>query len=47
MMWTCGSESTLAQCYVACWACGSGSLMSGLGMWTLQTNSNLEESPGK
>lgn len=46
-MLTCGSESTRAPCCVVCWACGSGSLMSGLGMWTLRTNWSLEESPGK
>lgn len=47
MMLTWGSEFTQAQCYVAFWDYGSGSLMSGLGMWTLQTNLNLEESRGK
>lgn len=47
MMLTCGSESTPARCCVACWAFGSGSLTSGLGMWTSRTNSNPEESLGK
>lgn len=47
MMLTCELESIQALCYAVCWAWGNGSLTSGLGMWTLQTNSNLEESLGK
>lgn len=47
MTLTCALESTQAPCCVACWAFGSGSLMSGLGTWTLRTNLNLEASPGK
>lgn len=30
-----------------CWACESGSLMSGHGMWILQTNLSLVEFLGK
>lgn len=47
MTLTCALESTRAPCCVACWAFGSGSLMSGLGTWTLRTNLSLEASRGK
>lgn len=46
-MLTCGLESTRAQCCVACWVFGSGSLMSGLGMWTLRSKLESGGIPGK
>lgn len=47
MTLTCGLEYILDQCCVGYWAYGSGSLMSGHGMWILQTNSSQAEFLGK
>lgn len=44
---TCVLGSTLARSCVVCWDSGSGSLMSGPGMWTLPTNWSLEGSQGE